>query len=161
MYSPVVTAPVLAGLAPLHLPVLAHLPTSSACVYYNSYSNAILGAANFVTGIEPIDCSGPDCKAVFLPGSLTLARQLGRWNGTGIDLNATLFNNAQAVLIHNAPGYQLDYFPVDSGFTFNETDCATFGQSRGQGLHICVALNGNWTLVAGKYPLPQNLTSIL
>lgn len=119
------------------------------CLFFSTYSNAILGSSNFVTGIEPVACSGNDCKAVFLPGSLQLARDLGSFNGSQVNLNKTLFNNAPAVLIHNAPGYQLDYYPIDENYKFNTTqDCATFGQARGQGLYICLAMN-NSTIVAG------------
>jgi hypothetical protein len=119
------------------------------CVFFSTYGNTILGSSNFVTGIEPVACSGVDCKAVFLPGSLQLARDLGGVNGTPLNLNKTIFNNAPTILIHNAPGYQLDYYPIDESYQFNTTeDCAIFGQGRGQGLYMCLAMN-NSTIVAG------------
>lgn len=149
VYNPVETSPVVAGLAPINITLLAlHLPPAVAWIYFSTYSISILGNSNFVTGIEPIDCIGINCKSVFLPGSLQLARRLDEFSGT-INLNATLFNSAPAVLIYNAPGYQLDFFPVDEGFVFDKTtECNTYGQTRGQGLYLCIG-SKNSTIVAG------------
>jgi len=137
VYNPILATPVLAGLAPINLPVLTHLPKAVGCIYYSTYANAILGASNFVTGIDPVSCSGGNCNTVFLPGSLQLARQLNQLNGTLLNMNATVFNDVSAVLLYNAPGYQLEFFPLEDGFMFEgETHCGIFGKERGHGLFV-------------------------
>jgi hypothetical protein len=46
--------------------------------------------------------------------------------------------------VHNAPGYQLDFYPGEEGFVFVKTrDCMSFGQTRGQGLFMCVSSKGS------------------
>jgi hypothetical protein len=151
IYSPIETHSVVAGLAPVNIPLLVtHLPVAVAWIYFSTYSVSILGNGNFVTGIEPVACTGGDCVSVFLPGSLQLARRLDHLNGTILNLNATLFNNAAVVLVRNAPGYQLDFYPMEEGFVFDKsTECMTFGQTRGQGLFMCLASNDS-TIVAGN-----------
>lgn len=152
VYNSINTLPVIAGLAPINYTILfSHIPKAVACLYLSNYSNGFLGASNFVIGMTPIGCSGINCTSVFLPGGLLLARRTDETlNGTLLNLNASLLNTGQAVLINNAPGYQLEFFPVDDDFSFNAvTDCATYGQSRGDGLHLCFGLN-NSTLVIGQ-----------
>jgi len=150
VYTPVETQLVLAGLAPINIPILiTHLPVAVAWIYFSTYSISILGNGNFVTGIDPVACRGPDCQSAFLPGSLQLARRLDHLNGTILNLNSTVFNNVDTILVHNAPGYQLDFYPVPEGFGFDRTrDCMTFGQTRGQGLFMCISSN-NSEILAG------------
>jgi hypothetical protein len=116
-----------------------------------NFSNGFLGASNFVIGIDPISCSGINCTSFYLPGGLLLARRTDETlNGTLLNLNASLVNAGQAVLLNNAPGYQLEFFPVHDDFSFNTaTDCAIFGESRQDGLHLCIGSN-NSTLVLGR-----------
>ena len=121
-----------------------------ACLYLSNYANGFLGASNFVIGMTPITCGGDNCTSIFLPGGLLLARRTdGTLNGTLLNLNASLLNTGQAIILNNAPGYQMEFFPVDEGFSFNPvTDCATYGQSRGDGLHVCMG-SKNSTFVIG------------
>lgn len=144
--------PVIAGLAPINYTILfSDIPKAVACLYLSNYANGFLGASNFVIGMSPVSCSGLNCTSVFLPGGLLLARRTDKTlNGTLLNLNASLLNTGQAILINNAPGYQMEFFPIDDDFSFNAaTDCATYGQSRGDGLHVCFGSN-NSTLVVGK-----------
>jgi hypothetical protein len=101
--------------------------------------------------MSPVSCTGLNCTSVFIPGGLLLARRTDEvFNGTLLNMNASLLNTGQAVLINNAPGYQLEFFPVDDDFSFNATtDCTTYGQSRGDGLHLCIGSN-NSTLAVGQ-----------
>jgi hypothetical protein len=63
-------------------------------------------------------------------------------------LDSIVLEDSLPVLITNAPGYQLDYFPIEPSYTFGDNDCTVFGESRGDGINICVASN-NSTIVAG------------
>lgn len=147
MYHPTYSIPVLAGLAPINIQLLKYLPIAWMCVYFSANTYSILGASNFVTGISPIQCSGSDCTSIFLPGGVELARlQDGNLNSTL--LNGTALNASPVILINNAPGFQLEFSTI-TDYKFAGSDCATFGQQRGQGLHVCVGSN-NATLYAGK-----------
>lgn len=119
------------------------------------WSFGILTSSKFVTGLDPISCSVPECVSVYLPGGLETARQrTGNLNATL--LNGTLLDGASAVLINNAPGYHLEFFPLDRNFQFQASDCMIFGQSRNEGLYLCVSSNGN-TTVAGTFLVNLNV----
>src|SRR5579859_1840218 len=129
--------------------LINHLPVAVAWTYFSTYSISILENGNFVTGINPVACRGPDCQSAFLPGSLPLARRLDHLNGTILNLNSIVFNNADTVLVYNAPGYQLDFYPVSKGFIFDRTqDCMIFGQTHRQGLFMCISSN-NFEILEG------------
>jgi hypothetical protein len=95
----------------------------------------------FVISIPPVSCTVKDCVSIFLPGGIDLVRQD---NG---DRNATLFSpelegDFDAVVINNAPGYQLEFTSiksVDPSFTFDRADCKMYMQSIGDGVWICMA----------------------
>ena len=154
VYEPIDTIPVIAGLAPINYTILfSNIPKAVACLYLSNYANGFLGASNFVIGMAPVSCSGDNCTSIFLPGGLLLARRTDEGlNGTLLNLNASLINTGQAIVLNNAPGYQMEFFPVDEGFSFNPTtDCATYGQLRGNGLHLCTGAH-NAAFVVGKNP---------
>ena len=118
------------------------------CVYFSANTFSILGASSFVAGVTPVGCNGEDCTSIFLPGGVELARL-----GNGGNLNATLLNGtglntAPAILINNAPGLQVEFTSLESDYAFAESDCGTFGQASGQGLHLCVG-SRNFSLKAG------------
>lgn len=119
---------------------------------YSAYTNAMLASSDFVTGIEPISCNSYNCTSVFLSGGILQARRLdvnaerGLANSTFLD--GTLLDNADAILVNNAPGYHLEFSPPGDDFTFGQDDCATFGQKRGDGLFLCIG-SSNSDLVAG------------
>jgi hypothetical protein len=131
----------------LNTALLPDIPTSVLCIYFSAWTASILGVSKFVTGIAPVTCGGT-CRSVFLPGGIETVRVLGP------DLNRTLlegglFDNADVFLIHEAPGYQLEFFPIATDYSFDRAnDCLLYGQSRGQGLYICVGSHDS-SLVAG------------
>jgi len=119
------------------------------CTYFSAWTASILGISKYVTGIAPASCNGT-CTSVFLPGGVETARVLGP------NLNITLleggiFNNADAFLIHDAPGFHLEFFPIAADYSFNRTnDCNLYGESRGQGAYICVG-SYHSSIVAGWF----------
>jgi hypothetical protein len=99
-------------------------------------------------GIAAETCSGPNCTAVFLPGGISAPRER-----TSI-LNESLFDGGAldafpAILVQNAPGYQLEFSSTD--FKFNEADCVTYGRDRGDGVYFCIGSNSS-TILAGSSP---------
>jgi len=106
------------------------------CIYYLAWVPSILGVSKYVTGISVGDCTA-NCTSVFLPGGLESARILGP------DLNATLleggiFNDTDAVLLNNAPGFGLQFSSPIDGFTFNLKDDCQLYAVRGDALQICI-----------------------
>ena len=144
------TLPVLAGLTPLNVTAFAGLiPTSVLCIYYLQWAYVILGVSKYVVGVPPSTCNayGSDCTAVFLPGAIETARlQTGNLNSTL--LNGTIFQEESTILINNAPGYQLEFFPLNY-YVFDPSECTIYGQEQNDGLQICVSSRGS-TIVAGS-----------
>lgn len=141
------TIDVVAGLAPFN--AYSPVPVSVIDIYYMIYTKGILMDSTLVTGIPPLTCSGSDCTSFFLPGGLTLVRLA---NGGS---NSTLYEGQQAdgsstVLVNNAPGYHLEFYPVAENYVFNSTaDCAMYGGTSNEAIHICVAANGT-QILAGE-----------
>jgi hypothetical protein len=138
---------VVAGLAPVN--AYSPVPASVIDIYYMIYTKGILMDSTLVTGISPLTCSGSDCTSFFLPGGLDLVRL------TNGGPNSTLYQGQQAdgpstVLVNNAPGYHLEFFPIAEGYVFNSTaDCSIYGGTSKEALHICIAANGT-QILAGK-----------
>lgn len=131
----------IAGIAPINVDLLrGHLPLTVMCIFFLTYTNAILGSSNLVTGMDPITCGGDShCTSVFLPGGVFNSRRV--IPGAEPNLNLTLFSGDDlfskypALLIHNAPGYHVEFTPIDENFTFFRNDCSMFAQ----GLYLCIA----------------------
>jgi hypothetical protein len=122
-------------------------------VYFMSFTYGFLSDPRFATGVSPVSCSGSNCTSFFLPGGLDLVRLTGPHGGP----NSTLFDHDQfddstAILTHNAPGYQLEFSPIEGGSPFNvTTDCTAYGKSTGNGLFMCLTSNGT-RIYAGMCP---------
>ena len=144
------TIPVLAGLTPLNVTFGELIPTSVLSIYYIQWVYVILGVSKYVVGVLPSTCNayGSDCTAVFLPRGIENARlQTGNLNTTL--LNGTTFQEESTILINNAPGYQLEFFPLYH-YVFQASECILYGQEQNDGLQICVS-SQNSTIVAGFY----------
>jgi hypothetical protein len=108
----------------------------------------MLSVPRYVTRIAPVACKY-NCTSVFLPGGVEQARLLDT-NLNKTLLQGEVFDRGDAIIIQNAPGYHLEFFPMDPKHLFNvPTDCLTFGQSPDQGIFICVAFRES-TLIAGE-----------
>lgn len=76
-------------------------------------------------------------------------------NGTLLD--SGIFKGENSIVVHNAPGYQLEFSPLEGQFSFDQNaECSLYGQASNQGLYICVANSGD-AILAGEsqlsYPL--------
>jgi hypothetical protein len=151
VYNPIQTVNVQAGLTPLNLTILSLIPQSDIGVYFSSWSNGILESSKFVTRGSPIACSGDNCTSIFLPGGIEIARlRYGNPNSTLLNTPGFPLAAGTAILVDDAPGYQMDFYSPDPDFSFNnKTDCALYGQSRRQGMYLCVG-SMDTALVVGK-----------
>jgi hypothetical protein len=64
-------------------------------------------------------------------------------------LNGTTLDEASTVIISDAPGFQLEFFPIEPSYLFDPHNCTIYGESRGDGLQLCVA-SQNSTILAGS-----------
>jgi hypothetical protein len=142
-----VAIPVLAGLTPVNASVVDLIPSIVLSTYLMQLSFGILATSKYVTGISSSTCKGNDCTAVFLPGGVEIARMRTR-NLNSTLLSGTQFSDSPAIIISNAPGYQLEFFPIEPGYVFDPDNCTIFGKERGQGFMLCLASNQS-TLLAG------------
>jgi len=145
---------VLGGIAPLNVTLLApYLPVSVLAILFATYTNAILGSSNLVTGVDPVSCSGSNCTSIFLPGGIFNARRVEPpgYPNLNISLLAdNLLTTASAVIINSAPGYQVEFTPLDEDFTFFRNNCTMYGQTGSVGFYVCLA-SYNSSLMAGIF----------
>ncbi|KAH0559350.1 hypothetical protein GP486_004138 [Trichoglossum hirsutum] len=129
---------VIAGLAHPNSSLIAWIPSTMINIHFLAFTHSILFDSTFVTGG---------------------LRQVRLQNQ---EFNSSLFNgqlpeDSQSVLIHNAPGYQLDFSLVEGNYTFDSgADCTTYGQTTGLGLHLCIASDGP-RILAGWSVCPSSL----
>lgn len=145
----------MAGIAPLNATLLeGYYQTSVMAIYFATYTSTILGSSNFVTGIDPVLCSGSNCTSIFLPGGIFNTRRV--YPNVQPNLNVTLLSdslldNVPAIVIKDAPGYQVEFAPINKNFSFLRNNCSMYGQTQGEGLYVCLA-SQNSTLMAGVPP---------
>jgi hypothetical protein len=105
--------------------------------------------SKFVVDVDPWYCSGDNCTSIFLPGGIEQIRKLGA------NLNETIlqggpFSDVDAIITHNTSGYHLDFFPPVGDFAFADGNgCRLYGQTRGEGLYMCIGSDADQNLVAG------------
>ena len=111
------------------------------------YFPSILADGQFGSTVEPISCSGTSCTSYFLPGSLsTIIFDPTLPNITGSD-----YPSATSYMQNNAPGYQLDFSPMDEAPDPPMTldDCHVYGLTQ-IAVQVCLK-KSNSSLLAGKY----------
>jgi hypothetical protein len=144
----------MAGIAPLHDSVKALDDTTgisdTSPITPADVNMMILGMAHsilidptLVVGVSPLYCTGSDCTSLFLPGGLELVR---RPDGS------TLFTGQQleepVIIVHDAPGYQLEFSPTDFKFNF-DTDCHNYGLPISS-LYACIAFSDDKLLTGER-----------
>ena len=123
------------------------IPLEDAAAFVMTFAYGLLLDTRFATSISPLACSGSNCTSFFLPGGAELARPI---YGNETLFGTQVWDDSTALLVNQAPGYQLEFSPIEDSFEFNtSTDCNTYGLTVGDGLHACIASDGN-KLVAGE-----------
>lgn len=117
-------------------------------MYFVQWAYTILGTSKFVTGISSTTCNSEDCTAVFLPGGIETVR-LQTTNLNVTLLNGTTLGGTSTILISDAPGYQLEFFPIDPNYLFDPHNCTIYGEGREDGIQLCMA-SDNYTILAGS-----------
>jgi hypothetical protein len=88
------------------------------------YFPAILADGKISTSVEPLNCSGDSCTSYFLPGPLSIVQ----FDPSSPMVAPTDYPTATTFIQQDAPGYQLDFYPIgpnDPAFTSD--DCRVLG----------------------------------
>lgn len=142
--------PVYAGLAPINPAVAILAPASLMTLFSITYSMGFITDPRVVTGIPPKTCSGNDCSAVFLPGGLELVYldPQEEFDNTNF-FNQQELDDLTSILVYDAPGFQVEFSPVESNYTFDPEDCKMYGETVRDGFYICLASRGSDLLAGG------------
>ncbi|KAK4163205.1 hypothetical protein QBC43DRAFT_68217 [Cladorrhinum sp. PSN259] len=145
---------VYAGVAPLTPELVdqfvkSPIPAWVANFFWLCFTYGLLSDNRFAIPIQPISCSGPECRSFFLPGGAAYVRDRHTTDQRLIGDTEIPWDSETAIRVQNAPGYHLEFHAPPSGWTFNrESDCVAVGQTEDEGLYICLANHGT-DLIAG------------
>ncbi len=136
-----------AGLPPMNtsFPQTSWFP-DVATDYFWFYFPSLLSDGKISHSVSPATCSSPSCEGFFLPGPTSIIR----FDPTSPNITDSLFPEAAAFIQYNAPGYQIDFSPIDEtkdpAMTLD--DCHVYGL---QGLAIQLCLKqSNSSIIAGN-----------
>jgi hypothetical protein len=139
------TQRVVAGLVPSSPYGLGNVTASWVNILASSYTMGFITDPRFATSIDPVMCSGNDCLSIFLPGGMDAVRYDDSTDATTL-FNGDFSGDYTAIVVNNAPGYQIEYGSiksVDNEFQFDpNVDCKTYLQSIEDGIHICMVEKG-------------------
>jgi hypothetical protein len=94
--------------------------------------------------VSPLSCSGEGCNAYFIPGPLSNIL----FDPSVPNLNVTDYPTATSFIQFDAPGYQIEYCPIDpKDPAFTLDDCRVHGGGT-LAVNICMK-NVNSSLLAG------------
>ena len=155
IYPSVKQFPILrAGLSSLNVSLVNTAEFNlSATADFWWYFPALLSDSQRVAGVPPISCSGESCHSYFLPGSMAtiiLDPQVPA-------ITPDTYPNAIAYIQNDAPGYQIDYYPIDPDTDppLDLNDCHIYGLNN-LALQVCLKSSGS-SLLAGKFTPMQSL----
>ena len=127
-YTPAHQVPVKsAGLAGGMNTTLVHTPAFNltATAQFWWYYPALLTDGQTSKAVTPINCNGDNCNSFFLPGPMALI-DFGPSLPT---ITADQYPDATSYIQNDAPGYQIDFEPIDYEHDPSITldDCKVFG----------------------------------
>jgi hypothetical protein len=113
--------------------------------YFWFYFPSLLSDGKISHSVAPVSCSGPSCEAFFIPGPTSIIR----FDPTSPNITDSLFPDASAFIQYDAPGYQIDFYPIDemSDPTMTLNDCHVYGLD-GLAVQLCLK-QSNSSLLAG------------
>jgi len=134
-----------AGLSPFNASIIDAEALDNLPVFFWATFPSVLSDGRYVTSAPRYTdaCkSNPTCTSVFLPGGRSLL------NPAPTRQNSS----ATALVVYDAPGAQIEFYPVSSEDpTLSTTDCHVYGYA-GQGIQLCVKSVGN-DFIAGFIPI--------
>jgi hypothetical protein len=130
---------------------------------------AFLNDQRFVVAIEPVHCStdDPECLSVFLPGGMESVR-LYTEEGSHTLFNGSFGGDYDAIVINDAPGYQMEFGSIkhfDPNFEWDPRDpvfggdCTMYLQSIDDGFFVCRRQVGD-VMILGWAVCPQEIHNV-
>lgn len=109
------------------------------------YLPSILADGKLSGSISPLHCSGEQCTSFFLPGPLSTII----FEPTLPNITESDYSTASAYIQENAPGYQVEFYPIDETRDpmFTLEDCQVYGGST-LAINICLK-KSDISLLAG------------
>ncbi|KAK1760044.1 hypothetical protein QBC47DRAFT_312218 [Echria macrotheca] len=147
---------VYAGLLPLtNMRILEMIAPADLAMFLTAFGVGLLTNTMFALPFAMDGC-GSACRSFILPGSITLARQLGPSLNMSIYSTDTL-SNITVVRIVNAPGMIVKYdILTEADLRFDiQTECIHAGPQLGNGLQVCFRQD-NMSLIAGWSACPKS-----
>jgi hypothetical protein len=144
---------VLSGMAVFNISFVSLLPPNHSMGFMMGFTDLLINPerSKAIPPTNPI-CQdhGNQCFSYVFPGSL-VETDIITENQTllsGLDLDT---RGSTALVVQDAPGYQLEYFPIPSEgqYLFDESNCRLFNGSSQNVVRICLK-NINNTLLAGE-----------
>jgi hypothetical protein len=134
-----------AGLSPLNTSLtLTDQFNATATAQFWWYFPAILSDSLSVQPATPLNCSGDQCQSFFFPGSMRNILLDPKLPPIG----SSEYPGAISYMQNDAPGYQIDYSPVDPiDSPLGLTDCRVYGIEI-MAIQICLKKSNN-SLLAG------------
>jgi hypothetical protein len=110
------------------------------------YFPALLTDTKRVKSVAPLHCLGANCDAYFLPGSMSSIVL----DPNEPPIGKEEYPNAISYIQDDAPGYQLDFYPIDRINDPNMTlnDCRVYGVDI-VAVQICLKATGG-SMLAGS-----------
>jgi hypothetical protein len=88
------------------------------------YFPAILADGKISKNVAPLTCSGDSCTSYFLPGPLSIVQ----FDPSSPMIAPTDYPTATTFIQQDAPGYQLDFYPIGTNDpAFTSDDCRVLG----------------------------------
>jgi len=158
-YSPVYEVQVnSAGLAGAMNTTLVGTPAFNltATAQFWWYYPALLTDGQNSKAVTPINCTGDNCNSFFLPGPMALIE----FNQSKPPITANQYPDAISFIQNDAPGYQIDFEPIDYEHDPPITldDCKVFG-IHDIAVQICLKKVNSW-FFAGTFNAHERLTDI-
>ena len=124
--------------------------TPSVLFWY--FYSGVLSNNLYGTAVAPQFCSidEPSCFSIFYPGGMSTI-----YPSPSNLQNAT----ESALVVYDAPGYQLEYYRPTTTPRFDPNDCRVYLTYTVLGIGICMKQEGN-ELIAGKIPHKTNVNNI-
>ena len=139
-----------AGLSPLNASILSQAGFSSTAISeFWWYFPSVMTNSAILTSTPPLTCSDPACFSCFLPGGMGIVEFDTNLPTIGKDN----FSDATAFVVNDAPGFQIEYSPIDGDLVLEEDDCRVYGTDT-VALQICVKQTASG-LVGGKDSNPR------
>jgi hypothetical protein len=104
---------------------------------------SILADGKTSRSVTPISCVGEFCAGFFIPGPLSIVL----FNSTTPNIMTGDYPSATSYIQQDAPGYQIDYSPIDIDQSSAWDDCRVYGISD-LAIQLCLK-NSNSSLLAG------------